>query len=126
MKALEDRILIRPDKASDEIAGLILQQHEREKPVIGTVLVVGPGRHQYNVKLDITVPVTPEVINRLDQLVDKIRQPVDFGVKVGDRVLYGRYAGTKVKHQGEEVLFIRASDVLSILEDGDEGFEPIR
>lgn len=126
MKPREDRILIEPDPVVDKIAGLVMGEKDREKPLTGTVIRVGPGRINHNIKLSISGDATPELLDRIQKLMETVHKPAGMDVAEGDRVMFGRYSGTRVKHQGREVLFIRAADVLSILEDGDEGFRPVR
>ncbi|HVX88281.1 MAG TPA: co-chaperone GroES, partial [Gemmatimonadales bacterium] len=70
--------------------GLYIPDTAKEKPTQGEVIAVGPGRHE-----------------------DGKRVPVDL--KVGDKVLYGKYSGTNITLGGEEVVIIKASDVLAKL-----------
>jgi chaperonin GroES len=95
LKPLHDRLIVRPAKA-DEVTkgGIILPDTAKEKPVQGEVLAVGPGKFDEAGKL----------------------QPV--GVKVGDNVLYGKYSGTEISLEGEDVLIMRESDVFAIVENG--------
>jgi len=120
MKPTEDRILILPDPVKDKVGGLLVSEKEKEKPQIGTVIRVGPGKINHNIKLNISGEATLEILDKIAQLL----KPVGVGLREGDRVMFGRYSGTRVKHQGKDVLFIRESDVLSILEEGDEGYSP--
>lgn len=120
MIPFEDRILIQPDPVKDKSHGMLLGDKEKEKPLIGTVIRVGSGRINHNIRLNITGEATPELLDKIANLL----KPQGIDVKEGDRVMFGRYAGTRVKHQGKEVLFIRATDVLSKLEEGDEGYLP--
>lgn len=87
VKPLSDRVLIKPTPAEEVTAtGIIIPDTAKEKPLRGTVLAVGPGTK------------------------DEAMQ-----VKVGDVVLYGKYAGTEVEIDRETVLIMRQSDVLAIL-----------
>jgi chaperonin GroES len=87
IKPLADRVLIQPDKAEEKTAaGLFIPETAKEKPLAGTVVAAGPG----------TVEVKMEV-------------------KAGDKVLYGKYAGTEVTHAGETYLIMRMSDVMAII-----------
>ena len=87
VKPLSDRVLIKPTPAEDVTAtGIIIPDTAKEKPLRGTVLAVGPGTK------------------------DEAMQ-----VKVGDVVLYGKYAGTEVEIDRETVLIMRQSDILAIL-----------
>src|ERR1044071_4780484 len=88
---LEDRVVIIPDEELETMrGGLYIPDTAKEKPTQGEILAVGPGR------------------------VEKgARVPVD--VKVGDKVLYGKYSGTNITLDGEEVVIIKASDILAKL-----------
>ncbi len=96
IKPLADRVVIEPlEKEVETFAGgqLVLPDTAKEKPQQGKVLAVGPGR--------------------LDE--DGKRIPME--VKVGDTVVYAKYAGTAFKAEGgEEILFLKESDILAILE----------
>jgi chaperonin GroES len=93
LKPLHDRLIVRP-AAPEEVTkgGIILPDTAKEKPQQGEVLAVGPGKYDDAGKL----------------------QPV--GVKVGDTVLYGKYSGTEVSLEGDDVLIMRESDVFAIVE----------
>lgn len=93
LKPLHDRLIVRP-AAPEEVSkgGIILPDTAKEKPQQGEVLAVGPGKFDDAGKL----------------------QPV--GVKVGDTVLYGKYSGTEVSLEGDDVLIMRESDVFAIVE----------
>ncbi|MFW6237437.1 MAG: co-chaperone GroES [Desulfosudaceae bacterium] len=90
---LHDRLLVKREKEEARTkSGLIIPDTAREKPAKGKVSVCGPGR-----------------------LDDKgKRHPLD--VKKGDRVLFSQYAGTEIKIEGEEYLFMKESDILGIIE----------
>ncbi len=91
IKPLGDRVVVRPlDKAEDKVGSLYVPDTAKEKPQEGTVQAVGPGRSE-NGKT-----IAPEV-------------------KVGDKVLYGKYSGTEIKQNGEDMLIIRESDILAII-----------
>ncbi len=93
LRPLGDRMLVKPT-AKEEMtkSGIVLPDTAKEKPMEGTVLAVGTGRVLDNGK----------------------KEPME--VKVGDKVLYAKYAGTEVKLEGEEHLILRESDVLAIVE----------
>ncbi len=92
LKPLADRIVVKPAEAEEKTAGgIILPDTVKEKPVEGTVVATGPGK----VADDGTV--------------------IKMEVKVGDKVLYGKYSGTEVTIKGEEYLIMRESDVFGIL-----------
>lgn len=91
LKPLGDRVIIRADEAEVTTAsGLYLATESKEKPQTGTVLAVGEGK------------------------LDKDGNKVEVPVKVGDRVLYGKYGGTEVTVDGEEVLIMRADDLYAV------------
>ncbi|MCA2005477.1 MAG: co-chaperone GroES [Ignavibacterium sp.] len=92
IRPLADRVVIKPAEAEEKTAGgIILPDTAKEKPIEGTVVAVGPGKTSDDGKL-----IKPEV-------------------KVGDRVLYGKYSGTEVTIDGEEYLIMRESDIFGIL-----------
>lgn len=92
MKPLGDRVIVRPAAAEEKTkGGIILPDTAKEKPVIGEVVAVGPGKVTDDGK-----KVTPEV-------------------KVGDKVLYGKYSGTEVTVEGEEYLIMREADIFAIV-----------
>jgi len=84
---LHDRVIVRPAQAETKTAGgIIIPNTAKEKPQRGTVVAAGPGKKEE--------PVT---------------------VKAGDTVLYGKYSGTEVNIDGEELLIMRESDILAIV-----------
>jgi len=94
IKPLDDRIVVRALEAEEKTAGgILLPDTAKEKPQKGKVLAIGSGR-----------------------LTDEgKRLPLD--VKVGDVVLHGKYAGTDVKWNGEDLKILRENEVLAILEE---------
>ncbi len=93
LKPLHDRIIIEAaEKETKTASGLILPDSAQEKPLRGTVIAVGPGKM-----------MDSGTLSTMD-------------VKVGDMVLYGKYAGTEVTVEGKDVVILRADDVLAILE----------
>jgi chaperonin GroES len=93
LRPLHDRILVRRlEEEEQQRGGIIIPDTAKEKPQQATVLAVGTGRITDDGKV----------------------QPLD--VKVGSRVVFGKYAGTDVKIDGEELLIIREDDVLGVLE----------
>ena len=93
IRPLQDRIIIKRVKEEEKTkGGIIIPDTAKEKPIEGEVLAVGKGK----VQEDGTV------------------RPLD--VKVGDRVLFGKYSGTEVKIEGEESLIVREDDVLGVIE----------
>ena len=91
IQPLEDRVVIWPDDETESMrGGLYIPDTAKEKPTQGEVVAVGPGR------------------------VEKgTRVPMDL--KVGDKVLYGKYSGTNITLDGEEVVIVKASDILARL-----------
>ena len=93
IKPLEDRIVVRPLEAEQTTAsGLVIPDSAQEKPQEGEVVGVGPGARDE----------------------DGERIPLD--VKVGDRILFGKWSGTEVKIDGEELLIMKESDVMGVIE----------
>jgi len=93
VRPLHDRLLVqRNDSATQTAGGLYLPETAKEKPVEGTVLAVGDGRLTEEGK---TLPLQ---------------------VRVGDRIIFGKYSGTEIKLDGEERLILREDDVLGILD----------
>jgi chaperonin GroES len=93
IKPLHDRIIVKAaEKEQVSAGGIILPDNAQEKPQRGEVLAVGPGK----------------------VLDSGTRAAVD--VKVGDHVYYGKYSGTEVKVEGDDLIILRAEDVLAVLE----------
>ena len=91
LQPLGDRVIVKADEAEEKTAGgLILTSDSKEKPVTGKVIAVGEGTLDANGK---KVPVP---------------------VKAGDKVLYGKFGGTEVTVDGEEVLILRAEDIYAV------------
>ena len=87
IKPLADRVLVQPAAAETTTSsGIIIPDTAKEKPQRGTVVAVGPGTTEN--------PVT---------------------VKVGDTVLYGKYAGTELNHEGVDYLIMKEADILAIV-----------
>lgn len=92
LKPLGDRVVIEPQKQEETTAsGIVLPEKAKEKPVRGKVVAVGRGR------LEKGKVIPPDV-------------------RVGDLVLYNKYAGTEVKVEQHEYLIMRESDILAVLE----------
>ena len=92
-RPLHDRIIIKRVKEEDKSkGGIIIPDTAKEKPIEGEVVAIGNGKVQED-----------GTVRKLD-------------VKVGDRVLFGKYNGTEVKIDGEERLIIREDDVLGVIE----------
>lgn len=91
-RPLHDRILVRRIEADEKTAGgIIIPDTAKEKPQEGEVLAVGPGARNDSGQLE----------------------PLD--VKVGDRILFGKWSGTEVKVDGEELLIMKESDILGVI-----------
>jgi chaperonin GroES len=92
IKPLADRILVKPAPAEEKTAsGIIIPDSAKEKPMQGEVLAVGKGRVSEDGKFS----------------------PLEL--KVGDKILYGKYSGTEVTVDGTEYLIMRESDVYAII-----------
>ena len=90
---LEDKIIVKQAEAQTQTAsGLYIPDNAKEKPQQGEVLAVGPGRR------------------------DDKGERIPMDVKVGDKVLVGQYAGSKVKLDGEEYTIVHQSEVLAVVE----------
>ena len=94
LRPLGDRVVVKPS-AREEMtkSGIVLPDTAKEKPQEGTIIAAGPGKI----------------------MEDGKREPMD--VKVGDRVLYSKYAGTEFKVEGEDLLIVSQKDVLAVVED---------
>jgi len=93
LRPLHDRLLVKHLEEKEQVQGsIIIPDTAKEKPQEAKVLAVGPGRVTDDGKV----------------------QPIE--VKVGDTVVFGKYAGTEVKVDGDELLIIREDDVLGVLE----------
>lgn len=92
IKPLGDRIVIKPSAAEEKTkGGIILPDTAKEKPVVGEVVAAGPGRKSDDGKL------------------------VPMEVKVGDKVLYGKYSGTEVTFDSQEYLIMRETDLFAVV-----------
>jgi chaperonin GroES len=92
IKPLADRVIIKPAAAEERTkGGIILPDTAKEKPVVGEVVAVGPGK------------------------VGDDGKKIGMEVKVGDKVLYGKYSGTEVTYEGEEYLIMREADIFAIV-----------
>jgi len=93
LRPLQDRLLVKRLEEKEQVqGGIIIPDTAKEKPQQAKVLAVGPGRVTEDGKL----------------------QPIE--VKAGDTVVFGKYAGTEVKIDGDDLLIIREDDVLGVLE----------
>jgi len=91
-RPLHDRVVVRRLEAEEKSkGGIIIPDSAKEKPQEGEVVAVGPGGRDENGKL------------------------VPMGVKAGDRVLFGKWSGTEVKLDGEELLIMKESDIMGVV-----------
>jgi len=92
LNPLADRVVVKPAEAEEKTkGGIILPDTAKEKPVEGTIVATGPGKNSDTGEL------------------------IKMTVKVGDKVLYGKYSGTEVSIGGEEYLIMRESDIFAII-----------
>jgi len=108
---LDDRILIKPDAQEDTVKGFFVPDENKLKKLSGTVVAVGTGVPLHNLKINITTDTNAEALSILKGIMDEIRNGRPLKVKVGDRVLYGQFAGTRIPLDGQEYLMLRESDV---------------
>ena len=95
-RPLHDRVLIRRVESEEKTAGgIIIPDTAKEKPMEGEVVAAGPGARGEDGKL----------------------QPMEL--KAGDRVLFGKWSGTEVKLDGEELIIMKESDVMGVIERDD-------
>ena len=93
VRPLHDRVVVRRmEEERTSAGGIVIPDSDAEKPIQGEVLAVGKGKRLDNGDL----------------------RPLDL--KVGDRVLFGKYSGTEVKVGGEEVLVMREDDIMGVIE----------
>ena len=92
-RPLHDRVVVRRLEAEEKTAGgIIIPDTAKEKPMEGEIVAAGPGARDETGKL------------------------VPLDVKAGDRILFGKWSGTEVKLDGEELLIMKESDVMGIVE----------
>ena len=92
-RPLHDRVVVRRVKEEEKTrGGIIIPDTAQEKPQEGEVIAVGPGAR------------------------DEDGERIALDVKVGDRVLFGKWSGTEVKIDGEELLIMKESDIMGVLE----------
>jgi len=92
IKPLSDRVVVKPEPAEETTSGgIYIPDSAKEKPQRGTIVSVGPGKVENGNKIDMTV-------------------------KEGDTVLYGKYAGTEINLGDDDLLIMRESDILGIVE----------
>jgi chaperonin GroES len=92
-RPLHDRVLVKALEGEEKTkGGIIIPDTAKEKPMEGKVIAAGPGSRDENGKL------------------------VPMGVKVGDKVLYGKWSGTEVKIEGEDLLIVKEADILGVVQ----------
>ena len=93
-RPLHDRVLIRRVEAEEKTAGgILIPDTAQEKPMEGEIVAVGPGARGEDGKI----------------------QPLD--VKAGDRVLFGKWSGTEIKLEGEDLIIMKESDIMGIIDN---------
>lgn len=107
----DDRILIKPDPQEETRSGFLVAEENRLKRLSGTVVAVGTGVPLHNLKINITTDTNEQAVTMLKEIVDLIKNGRPLKAKVGDRVLYGQFAGTRIPLDGQEYLMLRESDV---------------
>lgn len=93
LKPLHDRVLVRRTESDEKTAGgLIIPESAKEKPSEGEIVSAGPGARKDSGEL------------------------IEMGVKAGDKVLFGKWSGTEVTLDGEELLMMKEGDIMGIIE----------
>jgi len=93
LRPLADRVVVEPSESEEVTAGgILLPETAKEKPQQGTIIAIGQGRRDDNGKL------------------------IAMDVKLSDKVLYAKYAGTEIKLNGKKVLILKESDILAVVE----------
>lgn len=93
LKPLQDRVIVKPSEAEEKTkSGILLPDSAKEKPTIGKVIAVGPGK------------------------LDDKGKPMELSVRNGNTVYYGKYSGTDVEIDGQKFVIVRESDLLGVLE----------
>ena len=96
LQPLEDRIVVRPGESEETTAsGLVIPDTAKEKPQEGEIVAVGPGAR------------------------DESGKVVALDVKAGDRVLFGKWSGTEVRIDGQDLLIMKESDIMGIVESSE-------
>src|SRR5438067_6259141 len=93
LRPLQDRVLIRRvEPETKTLGGIIIPDTAQEKPVEGEIVAVGPGARNETGKV------------------------VPLGVKAGDRILFGKWSGTEIKLDGEDLLIMSESDIMGVID----------
>jgi len=95
LRPLADRVVVDPIEREETFAGgaLVLPETAKEKPQQGEIIAVGPGR------------------------VDDDGKRIAMDVKLGDKVLFAKYAGTEIKIENKKVLILKEADILAVVEE---------
>ena len=95
LRPLADRVVVEPIEREETFAGgaLVLPETAKEKPQQGEIIAVGPGR------------------------VDDDGKRIAMDVKLGDKVLFAKYAGTEIKIEDKKVLILKEADILAVVEE---------
>lgn len=95
LKPLEDKVVVKPivEAEKKSASGLIIQAIEKEKPTEGTVIAVGPGA----------------------KFADGTS--MDMQVAIGDKVIYSKYSGTELQHNGEDLVILPYRDIFAVIVD---------
>lgn len=92
LRPLDDRVVVQPFEAEERTSGgIVLPDTAREKPTLGKVIAVGPGK-----------------------LLEATGQRGQMSLKVGDRVFYGKYSGNEIELDGTKYVILRETDVLAV------------
>lgn len=92
IRLLEDRVLVQPQQEEKSLGGIVIPTAAQQKSDTGIVKAVGAGRR------------------------DKKGHAVPMTVKIGDRVMYGKYAGSEIKFDGETMMIVSEKDIIGILD----------
>lgn len=113
---LEDRVLIKQDEAAKETAGsIIIPDAVQQKPASGTILKIGPGKprgHEVPIGYLLNDVFAESLMGKTISEGDRVVPVFSTHLKVGDKVLYAKYAGTEVEVEGEQYLIMRFTDVI--------------
>jgi len=92
IRPLHDRVIVKREEERKSAGGIVIPDTATEKPIFGKVVAVGKGKILENGEI----------------------RPVDL--KVGDKILFGKYSGTEVKMDGDELVVMREEDVMAVIE----------
>lgn len=116
-----DRLLIRPDDKTDTIAGYQMMGSDIQDEAKGRVIARGTGVPLNNITLNITGDMSETNLLRLETCLRLQKEGREIEYKVGDHVLYGRYAGTKIVLDEVEYMVVRSVDCFGVIEDENTG-----